>query len=342
MKNFLITFSLAILFSACGKENKKPINTKIMNIQYPEVNATNFEQKLSNAVKHYEKEPMYFMRVNKINCLVEIFVNDYRVHKDYELSNYATPLEINDAILKSGEQKLTYRLYPVGDLIKEEYGEGDTVTTLTNNTAVSISIIKMDNNGEKRLEDEEVIIKHTSLNDSKGNFIASGKPYYEFTFSFNAYVPYENEGWTKGQDLTKLDQKLLEQKAVEFYREYGKIYNNKDLTLLAQLNFGEEKRNAISLYKRKADINKLWEEYRDDFNKKNIKVLPIENYRIVFFGNGKIAFLQLNSMEYPYRGSGALRIDYVNKRNNEAVFMPGIYLYLPEGKKLEDGLYMIN
>ncbi|WP_165829006.1 hypothetical protein [Flavobacterium sp. HTF] len=337
MKNFLITFSLAILFSACGKENKKPINTKIMNIQYPEVNATNFEQKLSNAVKHYEKEPMYFMRVNKINCLVEIFVNDYRVHKDYELSNYATPLEINDAILKSGEQKLTYRLYPVGDLIKEEYGEGDTVTKLTNNTSISISIIKMDNNGEKKLEDEELVIKHTSLNDVKGNFIASGKPYYEFTFSFNAYVPYENIGWYNGQDLTKLDPKLLEQKAVEFYKEYGKIYQNKDLNLLAQLSFGEEKRNAISFYKRASDINKLWKEYLNDINENNIKMLPIENYKMTFWGNGRIVFLQLNSLNITYRGGGALILD-----SDESTYMPKILLYLPEGKKLEDGLYMIN
>ena len=179
MKKIIATLMFTVLFTACGQEKKNTIKTKIMNIQYPDVNANNFEQRISNAVKHYEKEPMYYMRINKINCLVEILVNDYPVHNDYELSNYATPLLINRAILKSGEQKLTYRLYPIGNLIKEEYGEGDTVTTLTNNTSISISIIKMDNNGEKRLEDEEVVIKHISLNDAKGNFIASGKPYYE-------------------------------------------------------------------------------------------------------------------------------------------------------------------
>ncbi|MDQ8011029.1 MAG: hypothetical protein REI96_01170 [Flavobacterium nitrogenifigens] len=337
MKKLITTCCLALLFSACGQENKKTINKKIMNIQYPEINASNFEQRLLNAVKYYEKEPMYYMRINKINCLVEIFINDYRVHKDYELSNYATPLEINDAILKSGEQKLTYRLYPIGDLIKEEYGEGDTVKTLTNATSISISIIKMDNNGEKRLEDEEVIIKHSSLNDAKGNFIASGKPYYEFTFPFNAFVPYENEGWTKGQDLTKLDQKLLEQKALEFYNEYSKVYKNKNLNLLAQLSFGEEKRNAISFYKRASNINKLWKEYLNDINESNLKALPIENYKMTFWGNGKIVFLQLKSLNITYRGGGALIID-----SDKSTYMPKILLYLPEGKRLEDGLYMIN
>ncbi|WP_409417821.1 hypothetical protein [Flavobacterium sp. PS2] len=342
MKKTFLTLMLATLVIACGQEKKQPINTKIMNIQYPEINANNFEQKLAASVKHYEKEPMYYMRINKSNCVVEVLVNDYKIYKDYELSNLATPEEINHAILKSGEQTLTYRLYPVGDLIKEEYGEGGTVTTLTDNTAIAISIIKMDSNSEKTLEDEEVIIKHVSLTDAKGRFIASGKPYYEFTFSFNAQVPYVNEGWSKGQDLSKLDQKVLEQKAVEFYKEYGKIYENKEVDLQAKLNFGREKRAAIALYKKLSDIDGLWEEYLVDFNKKNIKTQPIDNYKKIFFGNGRIVFLLYQSLEYPYRGGGALRVDYIDKDGDEAVFMPNISLYLPEGKKLEDGLYMIN
>ncbi|MBF7092011.1 hypothetical protein IUY40_10720 [Flavobacterium sp. ALJ2] len=336
MKKVLALFGILSVVFACGQE-KKPINTKIMNIQYPEINATNFVQKLVESVKRYEKEPLYYMRINKSNCVVEVLVNDYPVHKDYKLSNYATPLEINDAILRSGEQTLTYRLYPVGNLIKEEYGEGDTVTTLTDNTAIAISIIKMDNGSEKTLEDEEVIIKHTSLNDAKGRFIASGKPYYEFTFTFNAQVPYANEGWSKGQDLSKLDQKLLEAKAVAFYKEYGKIYENKDADLLAKLNFGEEKRNAKAFYKKLSDIDRLWKEYLRKINAANTIIRQIENYKMVFFGNSRIISLRLKSLKVGYRNSGALVID-----NDDSTLMPGIYLYLPEGKKLEDGLYMTN
>jgi len=342
MKRLFFLIGILVFVFACGQEKKKTINTKIMNIQYPEINAANFEQKLLNAVKHFEKEPMYYMRINKVNCVVEILVNDYRIHDDYELSNYATPLQINHTILKSGEQKLTYRLYPIGDLLKENYGEGDTVTTLTSGTSIAISIIKMDNNGEKRLEEEEVVMKHTSLNDDKGNFIAAGKPYYEFTFSFDVQVPYENEGWTKGQDLIKLDQKLLEQKAIEFYKEYGEIYKNRDADLLAKLSFGEEKRNAIALYKRHSSINKLWNEYLSDLNDDKIEIQPLENYKITFLGDGKIIFLQLTSLVSPYRGASALRINSIDKEGYKVAYMPHIYLYLPEGKRLEDGLYMTN
>lgn len=335
MKNLFLLLSLFLVVFACGQKQQE--KTPIMNTQYPEVNATNFEQKLLESVKHYHKEPRYYMRVNKINCLLEVYINDYRIHRDYKLSNYATPLKINEAILKSGEQKLTYRLYPVGDLIKEEYGEGNTVTTLTDNTAISISIIKMDNKGQKKLKDEQIVIKHNSLKDDKGNFIASGKPYYEFTFPFNAYVPYEIEGWTNGQDLNKLDQKLLEEKAIEFYKEYGEMYKRKDIDLLAKLSFGLENRNAISLYKKSNEIDKVWTEYLNDINVTNLKVLPIENYTMKFWANGQILFLQLNSFKTNRRGAGALILD-----SDEATYLPKIPLYLPEGKNLEDGLYMIN
>jgi hypothetical protein len=337
MKKLFFLIVVFVFVFACGQEKKQSININTMNTQYPEINSNNFEQRLSNTVKHYDKEPMYYMRINKINCLIEVLINDSPVHKDYELSNYATPLEINHAILKSGEQKLTYRLYPIGNLLKENYGEGNTVTTLTNNTSISISIIKMDNKGEKRLEDEEIVMKHLSLNDAKGNFIASGKPYYEFTFSFNAQVPYENEGWSKGQDLTKLDRKLLEKKVVEFYKEYGKTYETKDADLQAKVNFGKEKRTVIALYRKSNDINDLCKEYQSDLNEKNLKALPLQNYRMTFFGNNRIIFLQSNSLKLGYRGYSALLV-----KSDDSTTMPGIYLYLPEGKKLKDGLYMIN
>lgn len=330
--------TIIICFSMlCCAQNKKEINfnDKKMNTKYPKVDASNFVSEITKKIIRYEKEPMYYMRINKINCLVEILVNDYPVHRDYELANYATPLEINYAILKSGEQKLKYRLYPIGDLLKEEYGEGDTVTTLTNNTSISISIIKMDNNGKKGLEDEEVVIKHISLKDAKGNFIASGKPYYEFTFSFNAKVPYINEGWSNGQDLTKLDPKLIEQKAVEFYKEYGKIHLNNDKNALAKIKFGDDLYGSKSLYFTLQDVNKLWNEDLEDLSYKNMQ--PLENYKLVFFGNGKIAFLMLKSIAKNYRGGGALIVE-----GDRGLYMPRIQLYLPENKRLEDGLYMID
>ena len=348
-KGLILFFAISILF-ACGQEKKSNTTSNIeiftmqnlkINPTYKDITFDNFEQKILENVKDYPKEPIYYVRLGKANCVIEILLNDYLIYDDYELSNTVTPIEINYGILKSGKQKLTYRLYPTGDLMKESYGgDESTVTTLTELTSVSIKIIQIDNKGPQKLKDEVVVMQHNSLNDKNGKFIASGKPYYEYTFEFQAEVPYEVEGWTNGQDLTKLDQKLLEKKCLEAYKDYADVLLNSDSNNYAKLNFGLEKRNAISLFKNDNRIKNLKAELLLDLNEKKMKLDTINNYTKVFFGDGKIVYLLYNSLEYPYRGGSAVRIFFKNSEGNDAVNMPRVMLYLPEGKKLEDGLFI--
>ena len=272
--NFFIYIICSVSLSCCGQEKKSAITSdgeKISIIQNPDINSQNFVAKLTEKVKHYPKEPIYYMRLAKANCVIEVLVNDYLVHEDYELSNYATPIRINHGILKSGKQKLTYRVYPTGDLMKESYGSDEaTVNTLTDLTSVSIKIIQMDNKGEQKLKDEVVVMQHNSLTDKKGDFIASGKPFYEYTFEFQAEVPYELEGWTKGQDLTKLDQKLLETKALEFHTMYQKIYENEDADALAKSDFGSELLDSQMYYRNSKNLFEVWEHYNNGLKIKNL------------------------------------------------------------------------
>ncbi|PKH49673.1 hypothetical protein CXF68_02730 [Tenacibaculum sp. Bg11-29] len=105
---------------------------------------------------------MYYVRINQLNCIYEVLVNDKLVDKNYSLAQYASATKINSAILKSGTQTVTYRLYPIGDLIKEEYGEGNTITTLLDNTEISIDVIHVNdiNTYESITEDEKSVLKH--------------------------------------------------------------------------------------------------------------------------------------------------------------------------------------
>lgn len=167
----------------------------------------NYVSEMMKRIKRYPSEPIYYLRINKQNCLIEILVNDVRQLTDYELSNYVTPDEIAGLILKSGKQSVTVRMYPVEDLINESLGkEGPPIDTLMDNSSVAISVIRLDNNSPKGLNDEVVVTKNLSPSKD-GRFLGAGLPFYEYSFTFQAEVPYELEGWTKGQDLRKLDQK---------------------------------------------------------------------------------------------------------------------------------------
>ena len=83
---------------------------------------------------------------------------------------------------------------------------------------------------------EIVIAEHTSpVDKDTGAFIAAGLPYYEHTITFTAKVPYENEGWLNGQDLTKFDKDELGAVVKEKNLQIKKLYKEKDLEALVKL-----------------------------------------------------------------------------------------------------------
>ena len=105
MNKIIIIILATIFLLACnGEIKKKTLNANLQttveenlqtNPKYHNITATNFKEKILENVKHYPKEPIYYMRLGKANCVIEVLVNDYLVYRNYELSNEVTPIEIN-------------------------------------------------------------------------------------------------------------------------------------------------------------------------------------------------------------------------------------------------------
>ncbi|RZJ51194.1 MAG: hypothetical protein EOO44_14975 [Flavobacterium sp.] len=291
---------------------------------------------------HFPKEPVYQVYVKNSLCVYELLVNDYPVGKMFDYAQQATPYDINSAILKSGKQKITLRIYPA----PAEYSRsGDE---LSPNTSCKLKIEYVDN---KDLDYKIVPVAEFKLptktrmagqnNDvAIPYFKGEGKKFYEITYEFDAIVPYENEGWSKGQDLTKLDQKLLEKKAVEFYDYYKDIYSTDKADELAKNEFNSMKRDAISQYQDKEKISKIWSEYLHNL-KLEKKWYSLDKNKKVLYGNGKIVKLEQSNSDPSYRGESALYFDSVEEGATYGNSI-GLYLYLPKGKKLEDGLEVIR
>lgn len=335
MKKIFLTIILGISLFACSQENKHS-NTSIiktetkMNFdQYipteaKNITEANFVEKVSSQIKQYDKEPIYYFRINKQNCLIEVSINDVKDYDDYELSNVLTPIKIGH-ILKTGLQTVTVKMFPVGDLINKDLGLENQApaTKLSDKAKVDISVVMMDNKSKKSLDDEKVITTQASPKD------IAGKQHYEFSFTFNADVPYEFEGWTKGQDLRKLDKELVEKKALEFYKMIGAVYNTKDIATMLKLEYLFTCRVKQSFYRNKADIEGTLEQYVKDVKNSGYKMKISENYTVNYQGNGKLLRLTNNSLDPDYRGGGALCLE-----NDEGYYYPGITLYLPEGRDL--------
>ncbi|WP_062059438.1 hypothetical protein [Aquimarina longa] len=349
MKNISILYICLLSIVSCAqKQTTKTttVNPTPSSMTHQEITAATIVDTIAAQIQHYDKEPMYFLRLTQSSCVFEVLVNDIPVEKNYELGKMANAIKINHAILQSGPQTVTYRLYPLGDLMVEAYDKGETITTLLKNTRMTIEVIRVDDFKTYSGFDDEhtVVLHHSPTKEGSHEFEGAGLPYYEHTFTFTAEVPYIHKGWSDGQDLTKFDKKELEEKVVSYYNRYKSYYENKNLDKIIQINYKDELRNSLSEYQGKEKIKKLWDEYQEIVLQNDKEFQPLEDYVLSFYGNGRIVSLRHPSREpvdYRLRGECALWFLYDTEDETRADF-PGVYLYLPKGEESLDALRMIE
>lgn len=304
-----------------------------------EITANNIVEKITEQVKRHPKEPFYYFYVGNSLCVYEILVNDFPIQKSFKYEQQATPIYINNAILKSGKQKVTYRIYPA----PAEYNGGKD--TFSPNTKFDVEVYVNDNARGLQVGEEISITEHKaptkvrmagSNNDiALKEFEGKGQKYFEHSFYFDAEVPYINEGWSKGEDLTKLNQKDLEKEVLSFYKNYKSMYDDKLADKLAQNVFGMLKRNSISEYEDKKEIEPIWTEYLEMLNIKK-EFMPLDSYKIAFYGDGKIiCLIQSNEQDNRLKGKSALWFKCDTPKGKMRRFL-GLYLYLPQGKSLNE------
>tara|TARA_R110001583_G_scaffold19513_5_gene76348 strand:+ start:1504 stop:2547 length:1044 start_codon:yes stop_codon:yes gene_type:complete len=342
MKNKHLTHLMIVLCSvfSCTQQNKDDNTMLPVSDKFKDITAANYVDRMFKAVKHYDKEPRYFIRPVQNNCVFEILVNDIRVHEEYSMEVLGSPKSINHAILQSGPQTVTVRMYPLGDAMKRAYGTEKTITTLLPTTEMNISVVNYEAFNISQDLDDEIVVKeyHSPTKEGSDEFLGAGLPYYEYTFNFNAEVPYKLQGWRESQDLTKLDKDSLEAQVLSYYKKLKKVYLTKDEDALARTSFGDFLIIAQTDYFSKRDIQELWDEIRGNLYKKNMDFQPFENYVMNFYGNGNIVALRHPSKEpidSRLRGRSAFWFKYETETSIR-VFFPSIDLYLPKGEPLKN------
>ena len=332
-KYFLYSGILFINFWACSQKKENTMN---------DITEKNIVDKITAQVKRYPKEPFYYVYIGNSLCIYEFFVNDLPIEKHYEYSQIGTPIYINNGILKSGRQKITYRIYPA----PKEYNEGKDVFDFE--TEFNVKVYVNDNARDLRIGEEKLILKHEAPtkirmagrdNDIEmKEFVGKGQKYYEHTFYFDAEIPYENEGWSNGQDLRKLDQKQLERAVIDFYLDRRKEIEKKDLDAIARRVYTPLKEQFIAEYSDKASINIAWtEELVYAYKSPTYQLQPFKDYKMVFYGDGKMVALEHdNPSDARLRGQSALWGLFIDKEGVQRADFNGIKLSLPQGKGLNE------
>ena len=162
-------------------------------------------------------------------------------------------------------------------------------------------------------------------------------PYFEQEWEVEiTELPYELEGWSKGQDLRKWDKKKLEKKVVAFHQRTRKILNegNSEAWLkLIQKRFDEV---CIFDYLSEKQIEKDLEEIKENVEEYSKGIMiPLEDYEMKLYAEGKLVCLERKTHTREFNNHSPLDIKgwspLISKGEKSGAADYPVKLYLPEG-----------
>ncbi|AMO20629.2 hypothetical protein [Flavobacterium columnare] len=326
MRTKIINLILACFMISCAQKKEE---SKIM--QNPHITADNFVKEVMKKMKHFPQEKVYSLGYGSSYCFFEVFINDFPVFKEFKTGAGNSGFEINPYISKSGKQKVTYKMYPAN---KSEFGN---YTILRDNSFIELDLVSYDMKNQGK--DDVEYSKHKSPMKTNGDAYTppksalGGKDYYEGSFEIEVDVPFIHPmPYENARDLTKMDKKELEAKVLQFYEKLKLIYNNKEVDNIARINFDATSNELCSLYLTEKEIEKKWKEIIESVNSNDFKIQRIENYKLQFYGNGKLVSLISKSTEAHLRQNSALWAKYTDEDGDLSGLKIIIYLYIPEGE----------
>lgn len=280
-------------------------------------------------IQHYDYEPLYMIYVES-DASVNIKVNDHSIFSYFGIMSNGITAHINNAILQSGVQEVNIELYPsyIDKKTQAEY--------LTNQNKLTLTILKRhwekDGGG---LSEPEIVAKYDLQNEIRKNSLKLDKTnQFKDILKFKAEVPYVLTGWSKSKDLTKMKRKELEEKVVAFYAMYRSLYINKEANTIDNLLYKRELETSQAAYFDRDEVIKQKNGLQKAFDEYEFEMMPLENYEMQFFGNGRM--VGLIRTDGRNRGQSTIRQRYTTKGGFRRIALPDLFLHIPEdGNELE-------
>lgn len=320
MHRLLLIFILTINVALCYSQNREEIESKTRAIL----------GNLYQDVKYQDESINYQMQITIGACAFELLVNDMVVYRDpgYDASaSVSLNTGINEFILQSGTQTWELRVYPpkMNDVRLTALPEGVAIM-------VRLEAIRYVEKGIEKLM-EPVYLIRTPQVEKQGDLVYAdaGKPMMVYKGVFEAKVPYQLTGWSKSKDLRKMDQNKLQEMVLNEYRTIGTFLQEGNLEQLALRKKNSYIERAQSLFYTPVENEVIVNDFIEVYGAPNMKTLPIENYKMTFWGNGRVATLERT--DYWYNPALITDVKIDGKDSNYSYY---IFLHIPEGsEKLE-------
>ena len=267
-----------------------------------------------------EKQITYMIDITT-NIPVIVYVNDIKAS---ELNMpLGTAIDLNPYVLKNGKCKIKLQIFPL-------FRRGDTLVTVENIMRCNLFFGSYIRNKET-----DKILNYKA--DVALPIVAPKEdvPYFEQEWDVAlTELPYELEGWSKGQDLRKWDKDKLEKKVVAYYQKLWRILNNGEGE--RYMDLWKQADQELMFYDYETDYDSIYKEESEEI-KKNCtdNMIYLEDYEMKLYAEGKLVCLERKTHTREFNNYSPLDIKgwspLIRKgRKSGAEDFP-VKLYLPEG-----------
>ena len=286
------------------------------------LNCNNTQKKMKIQQIPLEKQITYMIDLT-LKTPHELYINDILAVSRSRGSNAA--IDINPYVLKNGKYKIKLRLLPYWHLNETTVSKSD----IENARLFFGSYIRNKETDEILNYKADVALPIVAPKEDV--------PYFEQEWEVEITdLPYELEGWSKGQDLRKWDKKELEKKVVAFHQKIRKILNDgnsEEWMKLIQKRFDEV---CIFDYLSEKRIEKDLEEIKEDVEEYSKgTMIPLEDYELKLYAEGKLVTLERKTHTREFNNYSPLDIKgwspLISKGTTYGAAPYPILLYLPQG-----------
>ena len=283
-------------------------------------NCHNAQKKMETQQIPLEKQITYMIDITT-NIPVIVYVNDIKAS---ELNMpLGTAIDLNPYVLKNGKCKIKLQIFPL-------FRRGDTLVTVENIMRCNLffgSYIRNKETNEILNYKADVALPIVAPKEDV--------PYFEQEWDVElTELPYELEGWSKGQDLRKWDKKELEKKVVAYYQKLWHILNNGEGE--RYMDLWKQADQELMFYDYETEYDSIYKEESEE-RKKNCtdNMIYLEDYEMKLYAEGKLVCLERKTHTREFNNYSPLDIKgwspLIRKgRKSGAEDFP-VKLYLPEG-----------
>ena len=252
----------------------------------------------------------------------ELYINDIKADCDYVGAN--SGVDMNPYILKNGKYKVKLRIFPA-------FKAGKKLIEFDDIEKSNISFDSYIRNKETN----EIL----NYNSIPLPIVAPKEdvPYFEQEWEVEITdLPYELEGWSKGQDLRKWDKKELEKKVVEYYQKLWRILNNGEGEKYVEVWKKADQELFSYYYTTQERYLKLVENTIEDVEEYcKGTMIPLEDYEMKLYAEGKLVCLERKTHTKEFNNHSPLDIKgwspLISKGEKSGAADYPVKLYLPEG-----------